>query len=266
MSTIVIRGKNKRAKKGKAVKVSNVVKDYVNRALDRAIEDKIFVWRDVDVPILPSNSVNFNNTVVPVTPYALFSSIEQGVGAGQRVGNKIKIKRLFVDVLLYYAAQGPNNTVPAPLDIIFWFYTNRQAPTIVVPPDATFLQLGNGSDALTGTLEDVVAPVNNDNWRLIKKKVFKLGFASYQGTTTNQPVTDAGQFFANNDYHLNHIHRFELTNDIVKHLMFEDNQTTPNNRCINMLAQATSSNGGLMGASTVPAFYTYSITTVYEDA
>lgn len=251
--------KKRRVRKVTTKAISRICK----KIIARDVENKQAQYYDAIADIYPVTHAGFVNSVIPLTPYASYLAISQGTGESDRVGNRLKIKRImFKGIILPTAYNVTSNPVPRPSEIIMWIYHSRDDPTTLTAPDNSFLELNNGSQALSGNLFDTIAPVNNDKWVLHKRKVFKIGFAEYGGTGT----TASQQSFANNDFKYNRKFSINVTKYAVKHVKYNDNTTTPSTRGVFCVMQAVSATGGGYTSAYIPAEMSYTLTMEYEDA
>lgn len=255
------------ARKAPAKKSS--LKKMVKREIARNIEDKTFqVFNDAH-DILPSNSGGFDATIIPVTPFSgAYLTITQGVGQGQRIGNRIKIKKLKFSAIVY--PQGYNvttNPTPAPCQIKFWFFYDKEEPQTVPTPQTNgdFLQYGNTSIGFGNRLFDHLAPYNQDRYRVLCTRTVKVGYAEYGGTGATGSIPTQGNL-ANNDFKLNAKVVVDLTPYCVKNVIFRDTAATPTTRGIYMMAEPVYANGSAIAAATIPCRMNWLQEIVYEDA
>lgn len=237
------------------------VKAIVKKEIARQAENKVFNVYQANANIYPYSNASFINSVIPLTPYAGFTQIEQGVGQSQRIGNRIKIKSLlFKYVIQPLGYNESTNGTPRPTHVILWFYHARNNPTEIVPPGNDFLQLGGSSTSLSNSMTDVIAPVNNDEYRLFFRKVHKIGFADNSGTG----VHISNQSYTNNDYKLSVSGYQNLTKHIVQNVVFPDNSSFPTTRGLFVIAQAVAVGANYTGGI-IPCKWSYTIDTYYED-
>lgn len=117
------------------------------------------------------------------------------------------------------------NPTPSPQDIRMIISRNRVNPT--QPPVFTnFYQIGSGSQAPTGTLQDVILPVNRDVQNVyVENKLFKLGHAAYEGSSFTS-LTGV-QFYTNNDYKMSCKFSMDVTKYIPKTIIWNDGNDLP---------------------------------------
>lgn len=255
----------KRTYKRRTYKKAMPIKRMIRREIARNVENKTQQAYNLQQDIYPSNSTQFDSVITPCQPDAVGLIISQGTGQGQRIGNRIKIKKLtFSGVIHPTPYNASTNPTPAPVMIKFWFFYDKDAPTLTptVKADGDFLQFGNTTSGMQNDLMDMFAPVNKDRYAVLKTKIFKLGYASYGGTGA---LPQSGNL-ANNDFKLNCPFSFDLTKHVPKIYDFRDTATNPTTRGLYFMAQAVYANGAQMAAATVPAQMSYVQSVEYEDA
>lgn len=242
--------------------VVSQVKRIIKKEISRQAENKTKQYFSNGSNVLPSAATTFLNSIIPVTPYAGFLEIPQGLGQGDRIGNRIMIKNLTMKgtiwPLPYDILYNPN---PVPLQVVLWFFINRNTPGSTPTSMNGFLQDGSSSRNLQNQLSDVMARVNGDRYRLLTKRVFKIGYANNAGTG-NQP---AYQTFANNDFKLNQNFKINLTKYVVKNVRYIDGSNTPSTRGLWVIAQALNADGSSMANNIIPARMSYELNIQYED-
>lgn len=251
--------------KKRAMKVSQAVKQYVQRTIARKAETKSFYVSTV---------TNFGSTLAgtgpelnfkPILWYPLYHSLAQGVLDGQRVGNKVTIKAVYLkyvlNMLQYDAATNPN---PLPVHVQL-FLGRLKSDKSSIPVSADVAQLFNAGSATfgpAGNLTDLNATVNKDYWDMKKVWSHKLGCAEYAGTgsVANQ------QFFSNNDFKLNVVKRLNITRMLQKVAVWNDATNFVQNGNLFFGYQSLAANAGTTGAAVINTRIQYSIEIEYEDS
>jgi len=246
------------------------VKKMIKREIARNIENKTFQVFDDNFDIVPSsNAAAFDSQVIPVTPYnGAYLTIAQGLGQGQRIGNRIKVKKLTFDAIIYPKAYNAStNPTPAPCQIKFWFFYDKEEPQSIPTPQASgdFLQFGSTALPLGNRLFDHMAPVNTDRYRVLTTRTVKVGYAEYGGTGATGSLPTQGNL-SNNDFKLNARIHVDLMPYIVKDVVFRDTATAPTTRGVYMMAQPVLANGAAMAATVIPAEMNFMQSITYEDA
>jgi len=248
----------------KKVVIPETIKAYVQRSIARQAEDKEFRFYTNNLAIRNAVSLaTISSSIFPVSPYAGFLQIDQGVGQGQRVGNKIRLTHLRLKGTMYPAPYAEfTNPFTVPLEIVLWFFYNRDTPSVVPASGSDFLALGSASVGLSGLLTDVWAPINTDQYVLKKKVHYKLGFAISQGDAG----VSSSQYFANNDFKLNQNFDIDLLPHVVKNVVFDDNISIPTTRGLFCMAEAIYAHGTAMASDTIiSARMSISLECKYED-
>lgn len=239
------------------------VKSIVNRAIARNTENKTFEVYNTGTLIYGSSNAAMSSTIVPVSPYAGYLQINQGVSQGDRIGNRIKIKKItFKGNIIPRAYNNITNPLPCPIMVIIRLFYDRVNPMII--PNASssdFLQLGGSSRGLTNDLVDVYAPINNDRFRLLAKKTFKVGFAAYES-----PIVGNRYGNTNNDYKLTANFKFDITKHCIQEVKYNDNSSSPNTRGVFAVFQAVRADGSPIPSAEIMAEYSYILRMDYEDA
>jgi hypothetical protein len=254
--------KDKKSYKKKPKMTVQDVEKIVKTQISRNIENKTIQWYGTK-NIYPSISPGWDTSnIFPLTPYSGVLQIAQGASQGQRIGNAIKIKKLiFSGIFTPLAQQAVNNPTPKPQYVILWLVHDRLNP--VTNPQVTsnsFIQNGGSSSNLTNTLQDVYAPINNDRWKLYKKKVYKLGFENQGGSSA--PTT----LFANNDFKLSQRMNIDITDYIVQNVKFNDNNTDPITRGLYCVVTTVSAVPTVNDNTDIPVQGWFRLHCVYEDA
>lgn len=190
---------------------------------------------------------NFNpNSIWVVTPGTTAGQdIAQGSNVSQRVGNKIRTKRLvarcaFVP-LGYDILSNPSSK---PVDVKLWLLKIRPAEADTQANLATicstkFFQSNSGDSGMFGDTRDLVYPPNSGVIQVLATKTFKLGNAA----STGSGVSPANQYYANNDYKYNKIFNWDLTKHIDKNYVWNDAAIEPMNRRVYIVAEAIPADG-----------------------
>lgn len=206
---------------------------------------------------------SFASTIIPVSPYPGYISIQQGTGQGERIGNRIKIKYASIKGTIFaYRYDLTVNPVPQPSLVYMWIFYDRSDPSVLPDPQADFYQNGNSTAAMSGDLRDGSQYINTDRYRVLTKRTFKIGYSQNTGTGT----TPAQANFSNNDYKLTQNFNINLTKYLVKNVKYIDNNTTPTTRGLYCMIECVPANGTSYGSATTPCQYFYTIRCDYEDA
>jgi len=239
------------------------VKKYVKAAISRNIEDK---------SVQINGGVSFGNVnespdfnAYPMCPLAGYWTIAQGVGAGNRIANSLRVKSAHLNYILRpnpYSATTNPTCVPCEVQLMLG-HVKQKPSDIPLPADISqIFQSGNSTYLPLGNLRDMIAIVNKDYWVIKKRWTEKVGFAINDGTGAN--ATE--QFIANNDFKLNVKKRINITKMMPSHFTFNDTNQTTTSKNLFFMFQAVGANGGTFGVTALPVNIEYWLDLVYEDA
>lgn len=247
-----------------APKKKSMVK-MIKREISKAAENKTFQVFNDNYLIYPSNAPGFDANIIPVSPSSgAYLNISQGIGQGQRVGNRIKLKKLAIKgIVTPTAYNATSNLTPAPCYVKLTFFYDKEDGQAVPTPQTNgdYLQFGNASVPLGNRLFDHMSPVNADRYRVLTTRILKVGYSSYAGTGA---VATQGNF-ANNDFKMSAMFSVNLLPHAVKEVVYRDTANNPTSRGIYMMAQPVYANGTGMAETQIPCKMTYAITVEYED-
>lgn len=243
--------------------ISTKLKKYVKKQIHKNIENKC-----VNLELATEfGSYLQNNTmnVQPMCPYTtLFPGPSSGVLVNNRIGNEIRPRKVMLRYVLrptpYSATTNPS---PAPVHVQMFLGYLKQASG-VLPQILDFTIFNNGSSSFTpsGTLSDLCAPLNKDQWTIVKTWTHKIGFADNQ----NSGVNVSWQGYANNDFKLNVVKKLDITKHIPKVIKFNDAVQSQQGRNLFFFYQAIAANGSPMTSVIRPVAINYWIDFHYEDA
>lgn len=247
--------------------VSKATKRYIKRALNSEIENKIVSINQTLAFGNISESPDLN--LYPVLPYAGYTSIPQGVGAGSRVGNRCKVMKVLLKYVLYAEPYSQTtNPVPQPQEVQMFLLNLKQASGIL--PTATQLQglvqLGSASVALSGNISDIAINSWNTDVFNVRSWTHKVGYSGYTGTTLSSPNTQQAQYFANNDFKLNVIRTMNITKMVASQIRMDDGGQTHLGKNCFFGFQCVNSNGSTAGSTILPVRINYWLDITYQDA
>jgi len=243
--------------------VSAAVKSYVKRSIHSNLENKTMTINYAGA--FGNANANPSMYSYPITPYTGYLTIGQSIAQNGRIGNEIKIRKVYLRYILrptpYNAASNP---FPAPTQVDMYLGRTRLcAGDQPIAADFNNLyQSGNTSIPPVGNLNDLISNVNTDYFTIKKRWSHKLGYASNQGTGG---AVDP-QYFANNDFNLNIIRKLDITKHCPKTLKFNDATNTVQGAGLFFWYQAVSAGGGINGNTVLPAHISFWIDIQYEDA
>jgi len=259
-------------RKSYATKKKSPLKRMVKAEIYRTLETKERQYQNTGLNLwnVAAGSTLVASQIV-CTPYSVGLDIQQGVGNGSRVGNKVETRKLTLKGGLackpYDVVTNPN---PQPTVVKVWFYYDKTNPTGVPNPLSDFFDFNNSTQPMTGALFDSWAAVNTDKYHVLKTKEFKLGYAS--GMTGAGQSTIAGtsaplfQNWANNDFKMYQRFSFDLTKYCPKNVVFNDNSSAPTSRNVCMLAVCMEADNTISAESRSPVQMSLQLEYKYKDA
>lgn len=253
--------KKRYVKKGKR----GGIKKVIRQVLARQVETKHRQTTLLNNPTyFPAQGALYDSTnTVQVGPGATTLDVLQGTADGTRIGNRIRMKKLDINMVFqpqpYDASVNPN---PEPVNVKLVLFYERALPTSFPNPRLDFFAFNSTSDAIRGESSDMVAPFNTDTYNILATKTFKLGYSAYTGGSSD-PVP---QYYNNNDYKMNQIVKWDLTKHYPKVVRYNDNNADPLNRSLYMQVMVSPATGAVGLAGVVPVTYQYWQTMAYTDA
>lgn len=156
----------------------------------------------------------------PLSPYTSYIGIAQGSTSGTRVGNRIKTKRCFLELIMSPNVYDvTNNPTPIPMFVKLWVYrVIGSDPNTAI--NNWFKQSTASAVGLAGTFADLLLPDNEDQLVILHTEEIKLGYSLYNGTGTS--VTNNSR--ANNDFSASVHFRKDITR--MLHSFYDFNDTT----------------------------------------
>lgn len=270
------RTKARKAKKSKASPtLDKEIKRVVVKELHRNIENKTYEYQTpVTAPaniyqIAALSLANWNSSnVIPLSPYTSYVDITQGTGQGNRIGNRIRIVKAMLNMVMYPAQYDPTtNPSPTPQDVTCYIVSYRDSNLKVDLTNAlasSFFQSGNTVYGLNGYLSDAVGIPNRDLFIVKHKFTVKLGFALAGGGG----VDSNNQSYANNDYKYNQIIRKDITKYLPKSIIYNDTDAVPASQSVWLVIDSVDANGTVPpnSATGYSGRMYYNIAIDYEDA
>lgn len=210
------------------------------------------------------------HNILPVTPYSGFMAISQGTGQGDRIGNRIRVRKAFVKLVFYPRAYDVYNPQPKPQDVRLLIVKSKDDKNTLPGKSSfgDFFQSNNSYNAPTGNLPDMVRSVNKDSWVVYKDIHFKLGCSAYFSDGAGN-ANDASQQFYNNDYKYNKIMTIDVTRFIPKTIVYQDNNTNPISDLVNLVILPMNADGtdaNALSAGDFPSYFYFQTELIFEDA
>lgn len=229
------------------------IRKVVRREMRRVAETKTFEMVNLGKNIYPSNHVSFPDNVIPLGPNSSTMVIAQGVGQGDRIGNKLTIKKLsFKGTIVPLPQDATLNPNPRPLQVRMDIVYDREDPNDAFVPGSLYFQLGNSSSAHRNDLVDMWAPVNTDRYRVLHTRIWKLGYGAYTGTATSATNQATQQAYANNDFPFNVNFNIDVTKYLIKTVKYNDTSVYPLTRGCYAFFYACYADGNALASTTVP--------------
>jgi len=247
----------------KSSSVSLAVKKYVKSTVHSQVENKRAVYNaSFAVGCITNSSILYAR---PLTPAATYLTISQGLGQGDRIGNKCRTMKAVLRYTLFPLPYDlTSNPLPVPAEVQIIIGYCKPTPTTIptsVQVGALF-QNGNLSASPQGDLGDLIQPFNTDVWAIKKVIRHKIGNAAIEGTG-GQPNR---QWFSNNDFKMNAYRSVNITNIYPKQLLFNDTGQNIQNAGLFLMVQAINANGSVAGSLNTSVFFDYALDLTYEDA
>jgi len=260
--------KSRRTRRARKARVPvRAVRRAVRQAVAANVETKVRSVANLGQTLRSSISNVFDTqNIISLGCQVGAIEINQGAGQGQRIGNKITIKKLvFKGTIVPYGYNATTNTFCIPLQIKMFIFYDREDPNALPTPQlqANFLDFNNSVQALHNDLVDLWAPVNAERYRVLKTKTFKLGFASNDLAVLG---TNGPNNWANNEFKLNCNFSMDITKYMVKKQSFVDNTANASNRQLYAMFVLCNSNGSPLADNQQPCGLQYQLTCWYKDA
>jgi len=266
-------GSYRRATKITALRKSAVMqatKQEINRQLSVRIEKKCAQLYEPGITLQSTAAATWDANNVRNVGFGATEgfNITQGVGQGQRVGNRLRIKKMTMKgVLVPMPYDIGTNPTPRPQQIRMVFFYNKATPTSKPIPKANFLQLGNTQNSLQNDLMDMVAPFNTDNYAILGTRSFKLGLSQFWGDGGSTAPGDAvAGYYSNNDFKYNINFSVDLAKMLPTTCVYNDTNAAPNTRSIFVAWILCRADGSANLSAVQPVSVQYVIDLQYEDA
>jgi hypothetical protein len=201
----------------------------------------------------------------PVSPYPGYVSIVQGVGQGDRIGNRIKTRRVILSYAIYpnpyHATTNPTPT-PQEVDIYILADKNLASMPTTVGALATVYNTGDTSTGPTGSLVDLTRPINTDDFVVMRRIRHKVGFQAF---VANPGGVATWGYASSSDFSLNVINKVDITSCVPKNITYNDTTTIPTSQIVYVYMQAVNADGSTQAAAILPLTMVYTIQFDYTD-
>lgn len=259
------RGARKMKPSMKTPVVSKAVKKYVKQTIHKNIENKCIQYSQAYA--FGGNPVTYPTlSFRRLTPGATSYTIQQGLGQGDRIANKIRVvKAIFRYILLPISYDLILNPNPKPQEIQLYF-CNLKGNQRTDPAAGTvslLFQNGNSFAGPSGLLGDMLRPINTDVWNVKKRVTHKVGYAAAEGTGQ----IAGSQYFANNDFKYNVKRSIDITSMMPKIINWsEDSITNPYSNALYLMCYSVNADNTSQLQDTQVAGITFWLDLTYEDA
>lgn len=262
------KGTYKRKSYAKKTKKMSPMKKMVKMEIARATETKSRSLANLNQPFYgTAAAANFDtNNVIALGCQAGGMEIVQGTGQGQRIGNKIKVRKAtFKGTIVALPYNAATNTTPVPTQVKMFLFYDKENPNAYPQPATTadFLDLNNSTQGFHNDLVDLWAPVNTERYHIFKTKTFKVGYST---SLVNAAGVNGTLNYSNNDFKLNCNFSIDFTKYMVKTQVFRDNNLDSTSRQVYAMFVPVAASGGAFLAATIPVAMQSQITLEYEDA
>jgi len=231
----------------KAIKSATVsvkakgLRKAIKREVDRLAEKRTATFQ-TNTEIENASWTTFANMsggFWPLSPYNGYLTIAQGSTQGARTGNKIRVAKAKLSLILYpQPYDAVSNPSPRPQYVKFWFVRPKAQANSTTLTINNFFQNGASALAFNGGLVDLNNQVNSQQYTLLGSKVYKLGNA-----TISQPGVTNSQLFANNDFPVSVIKTLDITKYLYKEYQFNDSDNTAINDMTVMFVEGINADG-----------------------
>lgn len=208
-------------------------------------------------PTLPSNYA-LNNIIDTSTTY---QGIQQGTGEGNRLANLV-IPTRFTYSFCLTARAGVNSPLMARMFVVSYKFdlnnstTNDIWSSLQQVNNNNFFDNGNTSSGMSGTLTDLLLPINTDAYRVYKVKTYKLA-------PSGLPTGTGG---GNNDFKYMIKKSINLLPYIQKKLRWNDTSSTSFNKKVFIIWEILAADGTTITDGSPIATISYSFNFKYKDA
>jgi len=253
----------------KAIKSATVsmkakgLRKAIKREVDRLAEKRTATYQ-TNTEIENASWVTFANQAGgwwPLSPYNGYLTIAQGSTQGARTGNKIRVAKAKLSLILYpQPYDAVSNPSPRPQYIKFWFVRPKAQANTTTLTINNFFQNGASALAFNGGLVDLNNQVNAQQYTLLGSKVYKLGNA-----TISQPGVTNSQLFANNDFPVSVIKTLDITKYLYKEYQFNDADNTAINDMTVMFVEGINADGTAIANGVWSSNMNFRVTIDYVD-
>lgn len=252
--------KRKVLKTKRSYSVPKTIKQYVKRVISRNVEMKRATPLSFsNQPILPYYWATANcSTVVALNVPIL--GLTRGTGAGQFIGNEIKVKQYTFKGFINLDSERANQTgyLKNPT-FIRMVICRKKTDELNVTNMNDFMQLGSNYTSPQNLPPDMWRKLNTDSYQIVGERRFKIGTSA----PSNNPA-DSSQW--NNDFKFSGSFSFDLTKHCGRYVKF-DAAGDPINQNLCAVFLMSYANGAIMSNTGLPPIELHGdVEFHYEDA
>lgn len=255
----------------KSAKVSKPLKNYINRAIGRRLENKRFTIESSDTLATSANATTFQaGNIWQLTPSNATNSwymIPQATTEGGRVGNEIALKSAVFRYVMYPLAYNvTSNPTPKPMDVMLFIFSVKRGVAGNTVADAwnifntNIFANGSSSNGTVNNLFDVVSVFNTDVVTIHHRRHLKLSPSDYYVAGATVPN------YANNDYKYNQIGKINVTKYLPKKITFNDADNNSISKQVFLIIAPYNADGTVNASTIFPLACFSGLDLHYEDA
>lgn len=235
------------------------MRSFIKKVVDSRNEKKIAVYQTG----FPFGGGSLGSNIFPLTPYTGYMTIAQGTGQGDRIGDKVRVKSAIMRYTIYpNAYNATSNPTPVPQNIRIWFFSVKNSNTLLTTNPLNFIQTGNSSTTLSGTILDLNRVMNKDLYTYHGHRTHKVGIADFVATPGSTPSYG---YYSNNDYKFNIQGFINLTDMFPAVIKWNDTGTVPSSNLVQFLIECVNADGSSQTSLITPCTMNYQVTMTYTD-
>jgi len=235
ISTKTIKRMERVKKPKRSKRLSYVVRAGVNSAVKSAIArtDEVKRYVSTTTNFISNAGANIANVYTlgygtfPLSPYTSYVGLATGNTDSTRVGNRVKTKRAYLDLMIRPNVYDvTNNPTPCPCIFVMWIYRLKNDNSSSGPSNAinsNFKDSNASVVGLAGTDADLILKDNTNVLQVLLRKEYKIGFSQNTGTGS----VAASAYQSNNDFQLFKHIRMDITKYLYSQYDFNDATQIP---------------------------------------
>nr|WAE42953.1 MAG: capsid protein [Cressdnaviricota sp.] len=201
-----------------------------------------------------------------ISPYqqSILPDVLQGVGEGDRIGDRIKVRSSHIVMNVWARAYNSStNSLQKEQFVKIWIVKQKQLSqntTITASDLNKFFQLGSSSTGMSNSLADITRDVNDNLFTVKYQRTYKIGFSAL---TPSNTVTQSGFIAPNNDFKLHHQFKIPVGKYMKKLLHYDDANTYISNDNLFMIMQTVAYDNTIV--TSAPIEYMWEQHTTFQD-